>query len=640
MNAPKRLLNALSEFLNDRTSALPPKGVSFQAFVVDGNEMCVLIAESSGTPWYFRPFPSSQPSPSSVATDSKTAAIDWSIHRLLTRDVQNICNENIAKAGIAGEAGKIDRLVVLQHSELGAVLSFPCDHLKHVATILQTWGSPPENVVRDWRSQLRSFGNPVLNTAETFVTEDGRLVPLTGIIRQLSARAPIAPKKDAHFGKSSPLLMLPPEWPWALSRSESAIQQELFDLGSPQSSSVSNSGTSLARRTKRSPGNANKNALWIGAAVLLIASLIVSSLMLFPSSVPEQVPKSIAKAKDIDAVKDAHKNAEDVVVTKDTKALENKLVETTEPEPVTEAMELVTTPTASDRMEEAESQQNEKMVQALLSELSPIGSNSIRLDQSSPSSIISDVLKPNTAEGGLDNIAINDSTEMTSDSDDETKSSDATLNTTEVVELKVVSTEQGVSTLEKPLTLRAAYSKEIVSIGKPVLVKASRCEIELKLSDKVVVEPMEVTTIEGAGKATWKIAIEDETPEMFLRIESKPGARWEIKAWVGLREEKGSMLFGIGPRDAQNVCNRLINYKQRISLFVESLRTERANTRGKSSSMILDQIKRLEVQEKEVDKAIERWQVIARLSHFFFDTHELRMQFTAIEKELTKDASK
>ena len=639
MNAPKRLLNALSEFLNDRTSALPPKDVSFQAFVVDGNEMCVLIAESSGTPWYFRPFPTSQPSPSSVATDSQTAANDWSIHSLLTRDVQNICNENIAKAGIAEEAGKIDRLVVLQHSELGAVLSFPCDRLKHVATILQTWGSPPESVVRDWRSQLRSFGNPVLNTAETFVTEDGRLVPLTGIIRQLSERAPSAPKKDALLGKSSPLLKSPPEWPWTLSRLESTIQQERFDFGRPQSSSVSNAGTSLAGRTKRSPRNANKNALWIGAAVLLIASLIVSSLILFPSSAPEQVPKSIAKAKDIDAVKDAHKNAEGVVVTKDTKALENIFVETTEPEPVTEAMELVTTPTASDGMEEAESQQNEKMVQALLSELGPIGSSSIRLDQSSDSSITS-VFKPNNAEGGLANLPINNATEMSSESDDNSKPSESPSNTTEVEELKVVTTERGVITLEKPLTLRSAYAKEIVPIGKPVLAKASRCEIELKLSDKVVVEPMEVTTIEGAGKATWKIAIEDETPEMLVRIESKPGSRWEINAWVGMREERGSMLFGMGPRDAQNICNRLIDYKQRVSFTIESLRTKRANTRGKSSSMILDQIKQLEVQEKEVDKAIERWQVIARLSHFFFDTHELRMQFTAIEKELAKDASK
>ncbi len=635
MNAPKQLLNALTEFLNDPTSASPPEGISFQAFVVSGNETCVVMSESSGTPWFFRPFPCSQPSQSSAASDSKTAAKDWNIHGLLTREVQKICSENTAKAGLAEE---LNRLVVLQHSQLGTVLCCPCNQLKHVATILQTWEAPPENVIRDWRSQFRSFGQPAPNTAETFVTDDGCLVPLTGIIQRLSGEASSDAKKDSLFGKTSPFLISQPDWPWAVSRPasatnamESPIQDEPFDLGIPQGSSLSNSGTSVARRTKRSPKNANKNTLWIGAAVLLVASLISASLFLYPSSSTEQAPKPIAKGKNSD--KNGEKNAQVAMVTKDT---ENKSIETNEPEPAAEALELMTTANPSEGMEDAESQQNEKMVQALLSELSPIGSNKISLDQLSPSSIINDVLKPNEAEGGLANLAINDATEMTSESDDDSKSNESPSNTTEAEELAVVTTERGVITLEKPLTLRAAYAKEIVSIGKPVLAKASRCEIELKLSDKVVVEPIEVTTIEGAGKATWKIAIEDETPEMFLKIESKPGARWEIKAWVGLREDKGSMLFGVGPRDAQNVGLRLIDYKQRISFTIESLRTKRSNSRGRSSSMISDQIKQLEVQEKEVEKAIERWQVIARLSHFFFDTHEIRMQFTAIEKEIAK----
>ncbi|MCY2985464.1 MAG: hypothetical protein NTY15_17700 [Planctomycetota bacterium] len=639
MNAPKQLLNALTKFLNDPTSTSPSEGISFQAFVVDSFETCVLMAESSGNPWFFRPFPSPQPSPSSEVSGSQTVANDWNVHHPLTREVQNICSEIVTKPGIAKE---IERLVVLQNSELGTVLSFPCNHLNHVATILRKWGAPPENVLRDWRSQLRSFGQPTPNTAETFVTDDGRLVPLTGIIKQLNKSAPNDPKKDSLLGKRSPFLISPPDWPWALSRPESAIQEEQFDLGNPQSSSLSNSGTSFALRANRPQKNSNKNKLWMGAAVLLVASLILASLFLLPNLEQEQIPKPIAKAKDKSALNNDGKLTNDgymeevANLSKETKVTKNNSIESTEQETATETMELVTTPHPSAGVEEAESQQNEKMVQALLAELNPIGNNSIRLDQSSPSSIISDVLKPNTADSGLANLVIIDAIEMTSESDDESKSNELNSNDTEAEELKVVTTERGVITLEKPLTLRSAYAKEIVSIGKPVLVKASRCEIELKLSDKVVVEPMEVATIDGSGKATWKIAIEDEAPEMLVRIESKPGARWEIKAWVGLREEREAMLFGIGPRDAQSVGNRLIDYKQRVSFTIESLRTKRSNSRGQSSSVITSQIKQLELQEKEVEKAIERWQVIARLSHFFFDTHEIRMQFTAIEKDLAK----
>jgi hypothetical protein len=636
MNAPIQLLNALTELLSGATSR--HEGISFQAFGVDGKETCLLIAESPESLWFFRPFSCPEPIPG--VSNLQSAGRDWNIHGLFTHEVQGFCDENMEKPGVAGE---LDRLVVLEHSKLGKVLCFPCNHVKHVATILQKWGPPPENVIRDWRSQLRSFGPPTPNTAETFVTEDGRLVPLTGVIKRLSESVKSDNKKDALFGTSSPFLISPPDWPWALSRAasetdsnESAIQDERFDLGSSQGSSLSNSGSALARRPKRSPKNAYKNTLWTGAAVLLVASLILVRLFVFPSSAPEQSTKPIANGRN--SVKNGVKQSESVVATKESNDSEDKSVETTEKEPATESMELVTTPNPSIGMEEAESQQNEKMVQALLSELSPIGSNSIRLDQSSPSSIITDVLKPNPAERELLKLAINDATEMANESDDDSKSIDSPSNTNFAEELAVVTTERGVITLEKPITLRSAYAKEVVAIGKPVLAKASRCEIELKLTEIVVVEPMEVTTIEGAGHATWKIAIEDEEPEMFLKIESKPGARWEIKTWVGLREQKGGMLFSIGPRDAPNVGIQLINYKQKISLFVESLRTQRANSRGKYASKFSEQIKQLELQEKEVEKAIERWQVIARLSNVFFDTHEIRMQFTAIEKEIPKEA--
>ena len=134
------------------------------------------------------------------------------------------------------------------------------------------------------------------------------------------------------------------------------------------------------------------------------------------------------------------------------------------------------------------------------------------------------------------------------------------------------------------------------------------------------------------GKASWRIAIEDEDPELVVEIWSKPGARWQVITTVGLRESPGVTPIWIGPREAQNVGNRLIDYRQWIINAIETLRIARSNTRGRSSIDFAGEIKNLERQEREAEKAINRWKVIARLSHFFFDSNEIRLQFTAIEK--------
>lgn len=203
---------------------------------------------------------------------------------------------------------------------------------------------------------------------------------------------------------------------------------------------------------------------------------------------------------------------------------------------------------------------------------------------------------------------------------------------TEVADLKPILSKPGIISLERPLKFQAAKGRETVAVGAFVLTNACRCEIELKVSENVVIEPMEIVTIEGIGKASWKIAIEDEDPELIVEISSKPGARWQLVSCVWLREVRGAVPILIGPRQAQYVGNRLVAYHQWINASLETLRNARSNSRGRSNIDFPGEIKKLERQDREAEKAIERWKVIARLSHYFFDSNEIRIQFTAIEK--------
>jgi hypothetical protein len=149
--------------------------------------------------------------------------------------------------------------------------------------------------------------------------------------------------------------------------------------------------------------------------------------------------------------------------------------------------------------------------------------------------------------------------------------------------------------------------------------------VSLKLSEGLVFEPAEPVTIEGVGSALWKIAIEDEEPEILLQIQSKPGARWQCIFQVAMRETSVATPVPLGPRDAQNVGWRLLEYNQWLNNSIATLQDAKAKLGRRSRFDFVGEIKKMERQQREVEQAIERWKVIARLSHLLFDGNEIQL---------------
>jgi len=284
-----------------------------------------------------------------------------------------------------------------------------------------------------------------------------------------------------------------------------------------------------------------------------------------------------------------------------------------------EDSEIVLTLDAMPNLLDSASTPAELSLESLLAGLSPNTTNPVRLDSLSASSIIAEVLSP--AGTGAANMnpfpAIEDSNESPESSDE--------------LDINADAWEGGVYKLERSIKIRAAVSKETIAVGKFVLAKACRCEVKFKVAGELIVEPMETVTIEGSGNALWRIAIEDEEPELIVQIASKPGARWQVVASVGLRESRNAAPVLIEPRQAQNIGNRLVTYRQWIRGTIETLRTARSN-RGRSSFDFTGEIKNLERQASEVEKAIDRWKVIERLSHYYFDGNEVQIQLNAVAK--------
>ena len=577
MIIPESHLLALTELLSG-TSMQNPKLAFSQGngYKINAEDWSCMMSEPGNDPWFFRPLLSNRCESKSLFFSSKTIPNPWSINQRLSEELRKSIQGMDVSQRVDDPSGNF---YVISSESFGAVLGARCTGLQLVAKTLQAWGNPPKSVIQDWKNQLQQSTLP--STAETLVTEDGILIPLSDVLNQL-ARSGL---DETDIGVKTSIQKAPfsnpaPDWPHCKQTIESHDSQLDFDPIGPSRYLVHSAGTSQHKR------KTNSKLLPIGAVATVITIL---ALTIWPRSPDKKTP-------------DEKRSPHEMVATE------------------SDLQELTITSDPTGLITEASVQQPELSVETLLSQLMPNKERTPSLNSVSASSIISEVLSP----AGIGAPTI--STDGPPGSDAE--SNDASVSTA----LNTVLSKNGQIRLERPLRLQAAIMKETVLVGKPVLAKACRCEIELKLAENLVVEPIESVTIEGMGKASWRIAIEDEDPELVVEIWSKPGARWQVITTVGLREGPGATPIWIGPREAQNVGNRLIDYRQWINTAIETLRTARSNTRGRSSIDFAGEIKKLQSQEREAEKAIDRWKVIARLSHFFFDSNEIRIQLTAVEK--------
>ncbi len=593
---PEQLLMALTKLLSGKV-AQDQNGQSLHhsCFRITESNGCCFLEQTGNDPWFFHPLGPVYRDSADIFDDFDAVDMPWSINQQLSEQVQNLAQ---AMGHSRLEVSPNDICVIYCES-FGNVLGVRCNNLKLVATTLMTWGKPPESVIRDWQNQLDSLKEQPTrpSTAETLVTEDGLLIPLTELLNQIEVKAMAKFEGRTDFGnppirQTASFFCLAPDWPVRTTPSE---LDNGFSLAVLKSDPNELAGT-LPRKRK-----SNVKMLCIGSATAIIFILALTFWLLGPvTRSPEEL---VATSSDPKALATTPNLSDAATGINDPKEVE--------------LQELVITTDIN--RSDSESLQPDLTVEALLAQLRPSNERSPTLDYLSASSIISELFTTGMELPAIptDEIAGNE-IEVAEASD--TKALDTVLS------------ERGAITLERPLRIQTAITKEIVKIGKPVLVKECRCEIELKLTDKLVVEPRETVTIEGASKASWKIAIEDEEPELVFAIASKPGSKWQLIAAVGLRERSGTIPIWLGPREAQIVGNRLIDYRQQISSAIETLRTLRSNSRGRSNFDFPGEIKKLERLEKEAEKAIDRWKVIARLSHFFFDGNEVQIQFTAVEK--------
>ena len=575
----------------------------------DSGWACQLTTQANEI-WYFRSIASKHcdlKAISSTASSESSESDSWSANPHLSEQAQDWMTERLNAFGYRDTNV---RIFVINNKRHGAVLAVLCNGHHLVASALQTWGNPPDSVVRDWQKQRINFPQSVrdCSTAETLVTVNGTLIPMIHLIDLLADASESINTASARGPRSISFENSAPNWPVGIA---DLARNDPLGPHSPEMASLSifDAALKIPVGVKTISQRKKKSSYWnrAGIAAAGIGGLVAAIWLLNPKGEPvTSASKHPSQAKQvIDA---------QVSIAKPRGDDSGNAV--TAPDDSEIALTLDPIPTLSDPA----FAQPELTLESLLADLRPNTTKPIRLDALSASSIIAEVLSPagTDASSSMPFPANEDSGE----------SAETPVET----DIKAIVIEGGVITLERPLKLRTAVSKETIAVGKFVLAKACRCDITFKVASELVVEPIESVTIEGVGRARWKIAIEDEEPELLVEIASRPGARWQVVASVGLRESRNASPILIGPRQAQNVGNRLVEYRQWIRASIEALRSARSNNRLRPNFDFTGEIKKLERQDSETEKAIDRLKVIERLSHYFFDSNDVHLQLTAVEK--------
>jgi hypothetical protein len=632
MIPPEHVLRALNDLLSEnQTTSRLSQDIFNSIFATENGQWSCLIRKQNSVDWFVRPLFQNQRSLPVQNEKMSTQSTDWVENPELTDHFRNLPNLGDSSALVRDV---LNQSCVVQRGSAESIFCVRCESFQLVAGLLQEAGPPPHLVVQDWKKQLASMNrnSSSLSPAETFVTEDGELVPIPVSFGNWSAvprHAEHSPRLAEHWE------MKKSRWPW--STSPSSLKD---GSGEPATNGIAWLTSSdkirvpaVIQQRSAKKRKASRHVI-IGTSVVGTLGLGIIVWMSGIASQTGDAVRSTRTAKELGTAKGQSTEKEQIDSVPSTTVLS--------PELASDDQELTTLEGFSGKAAELSSATEADTLESLLSQLQPTSSSKFNLGSVNASSIISDALKSRSVPNHVPNsddstpfgekfATLDDNNVLEGDKEDDP--SQVAKDLLDQVELNGAELNQDGTPLEKILTTDSFNKKELISIGHRVQPKQCRCEVKLKLSKELVVEPTEQVSIEGVDKASWKIAIEDEEPELILEISSKPGSRWQISTAVGLRVTSASEPIMLSPRDAQTVCNRLIDYHQWISNSIGALENAKANLRSKSRIDFYGEIKKLERQQRDVDKALEQWKTIARLSHLFFDGNEVHLKFIPMKQE-------
>lgn len=183
--------------------------------------------------------------------------------------------------------------------------------------------------------------------------------------------------------------------------------------------------------------------------------------------------------------------------------------------------------------------------------------------------------------------------------------------------------------IQRSFVIRGGVEQHRIGTGTTVVASRATCQASLlleELSDQgVTLTPAEPCSLAGNSTQQWVFALEDESPELVIELVSQPARRWELWIKTGVREHRTAPIFPLHQEQASRSVEYLANVlkwsrteRERLQITIDS-----GHTRGPDSPW--QRRRNLQKLEKELERSLDAWKVIERLSLLFLDHAKLEI---------------
>lgn len=186
--------------------------------------------------------------------------------------------------------------------------------------------------------------------------------------------------------------------------------------------------------------------------------------------------------------------------------------------------------------------------------------------------------------------------------------------------------------IQRSFVIRGGVERHRIGTAVAVIANQATCQASLRLEDLldrgVTLTPTEPCMLAGNSAQQWVIALEDESPELVIELVSKPARRWELWIKTGVREHRTAPIFLLQSDRAARTVQHIVNVahwsqteRERLQIAIDS-----GNARSPDSPW--QRQRNLQRLEKELERSLEAWKVIERLSLLVFDQAKLEILLT------------
>lgn len=199
------------------------------------------------------------------------------------------------------------------------------------------------------------------------------------------------------------------------------------------------------------------------------------------------------------------------------------------------------------------------------------------------------------------------------------RNSDSDLDTSESIS----------SGIKRSFVVHGGVERHRIGTGTTVVSSRATCQVSLLLEELsgqgVTLTPAEPCSLAGNSNQQWVFALEDEAPELVIELVSQPARRWELWIKTGFREHRTAPIFPLHGDQATRSVERLETIvrwsqseRERLQFLIDT-----GNFSGTDSPW--ERRRSLQKLEKELERSMDTWKVIERLSLLLIDHAKLEM---------------